>query len=374
MPKPNCGPRLEPNERGIYEIRWTENGRSKRRSTRTSDIAFAQKVLGAFLTLEEQQQRIVAAEAPLLVMDVLGDPDADDGEDYWHEHVLPNCVDKERPKYDLAKLHKHFGAMAVKDIAPADVRAYAKARRTGKLGRPSVNHTISRELATLNAAIVHAVKERRLAPGDKPFIELQGTSPPRDRWLDHGEAERLIAAAAERVDPHAPKERPTRVLRFTMLALETASRKTALLELKRKQVDLAHGLIYLNPHGRQQTNKRRPPVPISSKLRPILEQTLNDLPDDPEAYVLDHPGCIRTAFENCVERAGLSRDVTPHVLRHTKATWMAQARRDMWEIAGLLGDSIATVTKTYAHHHPDYLRDAVEARPTPQLRVVGGKG
>ena len=131
-------------------------------------------------------------------------------------------------------------------------------------------------------------------------------------------------------------------------------------------------------------------MPISDELRPVLERILAEIPDDPEAFLLDHAGAIRTAFENCVERAGLGKwrgrdegapkempsnksrrrmakggliffesDVTPHVLRHTKATWMAQAGVSMFDIAGVLGDSVDTVTKTYAHHHPDYLRDAI---------------
>jgi len=372
MAKANNGPRLKLNDRGIYEIRWTEAGRSKRSSTRTSDYESAKKVLAAFLTLDGQEQRRVD-NGPMLVMDALGDPDLPDGDDYWHEHVVPKVVDQERIRYDFAKLKVHFGAMAIRDITPADVRAYVRDRRAGRLGRPSVNHTISRELATLNAALNHAVKEKRLSAAEKPFIELPGTSPPRDRWLRFDEAERLIAAAAERVDPHTPRDLPPRVYRFVMLALETGSRKTALLELKRGQVDLAGGLIHLNPAGRRQTKKRRPPVPISRRLRPVLEQTLAVIPEDPGAYLLDHPGCIRTAFENCVERAGLGRDVTPHVLRHSKATWMAQAGVSMFEIAGLLGDTVATVEKTYAKHHPDYLRDAVEVGPgAPRLRVVGG--
>jgi hypothetical protein len=33
----------------------------------------------------------------------------------------------------------------------------------------------------------------------------------------------------------------------------------------------------------------------------------------------------------------------------------------MFDIAGILGDSVETVTKTYAHHHPDYLRSAINS-------------
>jgi integrase len=393
MPKANTGPRLKwHDETGSYYIHWTDKGRSKRRSTCTSDRDLAQQVLAAFLSLGQQAER-KAVKGPLLVMDVIGDPEAPEGKDYWHEHVVPNVESKETALFGVKKLLKHFGHLAVVDIHPDDVDEYIEARRLGDIGRPSINATITRELAYLTAAINHAVKKKRLPRNDAPFIHTPGKSPPRDRWLDQAEAARLVAAAEERVDPRSPKDRPTRIYRFVMLALETASRKRAIETLQRKQVDLARGLIYLNPAGRAQTNKRRPPVPISSRLRPVLEQTLlafdneakaRGVEPDPDAYILDHAGSIRTSFESCVARAGLGAwdakgnldsDVTPHVLRHTKATWMAQAGRDMHEIAGLLGDSVATVTKTYIHHHPDYLRDAVEVGPgTPRLRVVGGKG
>jgi hypothetical protein len=53
---------------------------------------------------------------------------------------------------------------------------------------------------------------------------------------------------------------------------------------------------------------------------------------------------------------------------------MAQAGADLWDIAGILGDTLATVEKTYAHHHPDYLRKAANAgiAARPLLRVVNG--
>jgi hypothetical protein len=73
MPRPNGGARLKPNERGIYEIHWTEAGRSKRSSTRTSDLQSAEKVLGNFLLLDEREKLKVEANGALLVCTVLGD-------------------------------------------------------------------------------------------------------------------------------------------------------------------------------------------------------------------------------------------------------------------------------------------------------------
>lgn len=362
MSRANQGPRLKINERGMYEIRWTEAGRSKRCSTGTSHLQSAEKVLGNFLLLDERENRIAAADGPLMVRDVLGDENLP-GADYWHEHVVPNVIGKERLRYAYPKLIAHFGHLAVADIMPSDVSAFVDARRAGRLGRPSVNHTISGELSVLNAAINHAVKERRLPKADAPFIKLPGVSAPRDRWLTFDEADALLTAALEWVDPRLPADRLPRIYRFIAITLNTASRKSAVLGLTRAQVDLAGGMIHLNPAGRAQTKKRRPRVPISDALRPILERTLREVPDKAEAFLLDHDGNVRTAFENAVARAGLSDDVTPHVLRHTKATWMAQAGVSMFDIAGVLGDTVETVTKTYAHHHPDYLRNAINIGP-----------
>lgn len=359
MPRANTGPKLKLGAASFYEIHWTEGGRSKRSSTRTANLAQAQAVLAAFLSLDERARASARVEG-LTVHDVLGDEDFP-GADYWHEHVAPNVVGKDQVRYAYVKLKDHFGNMAVADIMPSDVTSYVAKRRAGTLGRPSVNHTISRELSVLNAAIHHAVKAKRMSKAEQPFIKLPGISPPRERWMTHAEADALLTTALDPVGPHAVKGKLPRVYRFAALALHTASRKTAVLGLQRCQIDLAGGMIHLNPAGRTQTKKHRPRVPISDELRPILERILREIPDKPDAYLLDHPGCIRKSFDHAVKRAGLSDDVTPHVLRHTKATWMARAGVSMFDIAGILGDSVETVTKTYAHHHPDYLRDAINA-------------
>lgn len=354
MPRANNGPYLERNTRGIWEIRWTEGGRSKCRSTRTADNGFAQKVLANFILMTDDEARVAQPDAVLLVRDVIGDPETA-GPDYWTEHVIPNVIDQASAGYSRTKLLKHFGHLAVRDIMPSHVSRYVEARKAGRIGRPSVGHTIARELSVLNAAINHAVKARRLSRADQPFIKLPAASPPRDRWLTHKEADALLDAA------RGDAKNLPRVYRFVALALGTASRKGALLHIQRQQIDMDKGIVYLNPAGRAQTNKRRAVVPISDDLRPILAQMLNQIPDEPGAYLLDHPGSIRTSFATAIVKAKLGKDVTPHTLRHTWATWAAQAGTPMFDIAGVLGDSLATVIKTYAHHSPDHLRAAVNS-------------
>ena len=345
MPRKNSGPHLVEGRGGSWEISFTEGGRSRRRATGTPDLRQAQTILAHFLLLTDRDAPTVT-KTTVLVNDVL---DA-----YWDEHVLPNVIGKETQGHAITKLRAHFGILPVKAIVPKDVTDYAKRRRSGALGKPSQDGTVARELSVLNAAIHHAVRAKRVTADEAPAIKLPPAGDAKDRWLTHDEADRLLEAA---LGGRSPKDRLPRVYRFIALALATASRKTAILELTRDQVDMERGTIKLNPTGRRQTKKRRPLVPISDELRPILKRILEETKGD---LLLDHAGAVRTAFDNACERAGLT-DVTPHTLRHTWATWAAQAGVDLWMIAGVLGDSMATVTKNYLHHTPEHLLAAVNA-------------
>jgi integrase len=70
---------------------------------------------------------------------------------------------------------------------------------------------------------------------------------------------------------------------------------------------------------------------------------------------------IKKAFARAVKDAGLGCDVTPHVLRHTAATWLMQAGVDPWEAAGYLGMTIEMLSQRYGHHHPAHLERARNA-------------
>jgi len=69
---------------------------------------------------------------------------------------------------------------------------------------------------------------------------------------------------------------------------------------------------------------------------------------------------IKRGFASACRRAGLN-DVTPHVLRHTCATWLMQRGVPIWEAAGYLQMTPETLQRVYGHHHPDFLRSAAAA-------------
>jgi integrase len=74
-------------------------------------------------------------------------------------------------------------------------------------------------------------------------------------------------------------------------------------------------------------------------------------------------GAVKKAFRTVVKEAKIDLSagpVTPHTMRHTAATWLMQRGVNLWTAAGYLGMTVEVLERTYGHHHPDYLTEAVE--------------
>ena len=127
-------------------------------------------------------------------------------------------------------------------------------------------------------------------------------------------------------------------------------------------MDLERGRIDFNQAGLRRTNKRRARIPIIPKLLGHLRRARRRGTD--LGFVVNDSGSrlkdIKRGFATACDRAGLS-DVTPHVLRHTCATWLMQRGVPIWEAAGFLGMTRETLERVYGHHHPDHLKSAVKA-------------
>ena len=314
-----------------------------RKSTGCTDRGGAELALATFL-----QSRAAPATATMTAGRAL--------DDYLQEHVEHGAVvDKERQRSIVANLRPFFGAMACRDITPADVLLYQRKRRDGGVGaRPARSSgTLRRELNTLIASLNHAARARRLPAGDVPYIPLPAAPGAKDFWLNELEAQQLLAACTAEA---------CRGALFIRIALATAARRRSIETLTWAQVDLAARRIQYNPPGRRQTAKRRVALPIADDLLPHLQRAHAARTGE---LVLGSDRAITKRLEAVCRRAydatGNSRFllVTPHTLRHTWATLAARAGVSMFEIAGVLGDSLATVQKNYLHHSPEHLRSAV---------------
>jgi integrase len=251
------------------------------------------------------------------------------------------------------------------EINGESCRLYIKGRSTETAAR--------RELEDLRAAINH---HRREGHCQKIIsVVLPDRPVGRERWLTRPEAARLLWTAwrfRETQDGN-PTERRTRrhVARFILVALYSGTRAGAICAAAlqptegRGWIDLDRGIFYRRPKGVRETKKRRPAVPLPNRLL-AHQRRWHRLG---QSFAVEWNGravkdCDK-AFRKVAEAAGYP-DVTPHILRHTAATWLMQLGTDKWEAAEYLGMTAKQLDETYGHHHPDHLlgpRNAFDQPP-----------
>jgi integrase len=252
-------------------------------------------------------------------------------------------------------LRRHLGDLQPDHLTKERAQFYARQRRaeghivgpkSAPRKKPTSDGTVIRELLTLRAALKWALAAKWIV--DIPHIVVPRQPPPRERWLTREEADRLLKSA---VSPH--------IRVFLTIALYTAARAAAILDLTWDRVSFVSRLIDFAPVD---GGKRRVPVPIAEPLMLELQQA-REIATSP--YVVEHAGVqvasVKTGTRAAARRAELP-GITPHILRHTAATWMAMRGVPMDEIARFLGHGDVRVTqRIYAKYGPDYLRNAMKA-------------
>ena len=249
---------------------------------------------------------------------------------------------RETKWYGVA-LDDYLGRLRPSDLSDKLIREYVTARR--QEGRS--DGTIRRELAgTLRPALAFAVRQGWIE--EAPHIPAPSEPPPRSDYLTREQWAEFRDACRQTIHLET----------YVMLALHTAARMGAILQLTWSQVKWDLERIDL---GTGRGRKRRAVVPINA---PLLEQLQRAWTLRTTDHVIEWRSkpvvSIKTAFDKAAKRAGLDW-LHPHLLRHTAATWMAMDGVPMQEIAAFLGDDPKTVYQRYAKFSPDYLRGAANA-------------
>src|SRR6516162_7571686 len=317
------------------------------------DVSGAERALGLYITNKHVRAAGASKRDPGQI------PIADILAIYLRDVVSRHSRPKET-KSRIKALDSFFGDKLLSYVTGETCRAYVAQRSTDAAAR--------RELEDLRAAINH---HRREGLCDKIVeVVLPPERPHRQRWLTRSEAARLIRAAwrYREVQKGKPTDRRSRqhVARFILVAIYTGTRASAVCGAALQAtvghgwVDLERGVFYRRPAGQRETKKRQPTIPLPDRLLAHMRRWKRS----GQRFAVEWNGetvqNIKKAFTNVAADAGLD-DVTPHVLRHTAATWLMQAGTDMWEAAGYLGMTVEILSQRYGHHHPDHLAGAKRA-------------
>lgn len=313
----------------------------KQLGTGTAALNEAEQVFAKYISEKYRRQSLTLRDSnQVLVRDVI---------DLYARDIAVNHARPYETERRLSRVLDFFKTRTLADINGPLCREYASKSSTDAMAR--------RDLEELRAAINHHLEEGLHDRIVK--IVLPPRRPRRERWLDRHEAARLLWTAWRR-----PKCK--QVAKFTLIALYTGRRASVVCsasfrrEPGRPWVDLTGGMLY-PPARAKETKKRNPPIPLPAKLLRHLRAWQRN----GQRYVVEWGGHAVTRIDGTMKEvaiaAGLGDDVTPHVLRHTAASWQMMAGTDLFEAGQFLGMTARTLESTYAHVRPKHLSSAKDA-------------
>ncbi|MBU2533694.1 MAG: tyrosine-type recombinase/integrase [Alphaproteobacteria bacterium] len=330
------------------------------------------------------------SEAPrppsaVLVTDMLG---------YYTQEVAPGHARPDKTAERVLQLGEFWQGRYLSDVSPSTCREYVrwreehdwKSARPDKTGRQARKVTVGgarRELEVLKAAINYYVK-RRLCDG-AVHVFLPPKTKGRVEWMTRSEAARLLwicwryreiqtrRTGKTAGQPRTTSKYPLRhLVRFILTGLYTGARSddictASFSEMERRgYINLDIGLWQKKPAGHVESNKRAPDIRLPPRLlahmrrwRRLGAEHVVEFNGKPVAQV-------GKGFTSAVRLAKLRATITPHILRHTAATWLMQNAADLWQAAGYLGMSLETLSRVYGHHHPDHQSSAIKAITSKQ--------
>jgi len=210
----------------------------------------------------------------------------------------------------------------------------------------------------------------------RPYVQVDLPHPKREKRLptvlSPEEIGRLIDSASN-------------LLHYTILLTlyATGVRRAELCNLKVADIDSQRMVI----HVRQGKGKRDRDVPMSPKLLETLRQYWRWM--KPKTYLfpgMDNnwrvdkpltPKAIYYIVRDAAKRAGITKHVSPHCLRHAWATHLLESGEDLRRIQLLLGHSDLETTSRYLHlstQHLHSVTNPVEALPVSTLDTIKRSG
>ncbi len=380
MPRQGKGARLwlEPEDRDrdgqlIHRSTWVIRDGTRKIRTRCApaECERAEQKLAEYLTKKYRPNRTRSRHpTEILVIDVLKIYD----DDVVGTHARPDETGQR-----LLKLADFFEIDTLADVSGARCREYVKWRTAQPIksftkNKPGLASTAAarRELEDLRAAINHHRREGLCSEIVSVVLPEKGEG--RDVFLTRPQAARLLRAAwrAKQImgDQITVRSTGRHIGRFILLGLYTGTRHRTICDaaprptIGRAYVDLDRGVFYRRARGEKETKKRKPPARLSDRLLAHLRRW--ERLGIAQNAIIEWNGksvrSIRKGFAAAAKAAGLPTTgpdrVTPHVLRHTAATWAMQSGADPYQTAGMLGMTVEMLLDRYGHHHPDFQREA----------------
>lgn len=239
-----------------------------------------------------------------------------------------------------------FKGLYLNEITPHQIEKY-KAERLKKVEPATVN----REMRCLGHMFNMAITWGHVKKNPVSEVKSLKEPPGRVRYLIQEEMKALFKTIDQLPGRSGIYLRP-----IVVMALNTGMRKSEILNLKWKNIDLEGRKITIM---KSKNNEIRT-IPINENLYHELKKVSRHIQSE---YIFCHGngksfGNVRKSFEKAVEDAGI-KDFTFHDLRHTFASHLVMSGCNLRTVQQLMGHKDIKMTMRYSHLSKEHLQEAV---------------
>jgi len=258
---------------------------------------------------------------------------------------------KDLKKFSDYLLTQYSGNILTEEIEKEDLKDFVSMLETSGL-KPN---SVARHLSSLKSFYNFLVCEMNFAINVGAQIKQPKLFTPLPTILTPEEVERFL---------HAASEHSTYYHVLFSVLYYTGSRITPVITLRKKHVDLTSNKVYF-PVTK---NGRDLHLPLHDKLIRLLDDYLYMQKSNGSEYVFPSPKSsskpisateVRKKMDLIKKRAGISKRMTPHLLRHCMATHLTILGVDQKYIASILGHVDLRATARYQQLNIDNLRPAI---------------
>lgn len=264
---------------------------------------------------------------------------------------------------DIGKLREYFEISNQHDLAPEKVSIKKLQEFIGWINELGMGATSqARIISGIRAFYKYLLIEDIIVDDPTQLLDMPKTGRKLPDTLNKDEIENMIAV----VDMSKAEGERNRAIIETLYGCGLRVSELTNMQLSNLHFDL--GFVKITGKG----NKERW-VPIGSMAMKQIEIYLNhvrnhlEIKKGNEDYVfLNRNGkkltrvMIFYIVKSLAEKAGITKNISPHTLRHSFATHLVEGGANLRAVQEMLGHESITTTEIYTHLDRKYLREAIE--------------
>lgn len=358
MAKPEKGLYIPYPATGVWYMRFQQNGVRVHESTETTKVGEANQVILA------RRMEIISAQQD----DILGSLMTQDDMTFKKASSLAftEVFSHQRGSYEASKkigvLNELIGEKMVSEINPT---TYAYIARKLRL-RPCGNNTINKYFATINRTLEIVQKHYNAPCHPFPKVYLK-VARGKIRDISRSEEKLILEWLEKSAFKRQPRGGWTNqdLVEIYKIGTMTGMRRGEIFSFRVEQV---RGQILILEPSQHKTgdNAGDKTIVLSKDAVALIKKRIKRYNLKPQSKVFGYSKVAFTKLWNRMKKdIGLAEDrrFTPHCMRHTFASRMAEKHVPLYHVSKMLGHSTVKTTEMYAHLFADELIKTINQLP-----------